>query len=736
VKSTQFSLLILLAVASFSCTSADRAPSSVTFDSDRANRIQEIDLQLSRYWNNDWKTDQKVFQLNPQSNLVKPVYDRTLINNPETRAEVNRLTEERQLLINELSAKLQLQNWSGIGSWFESTFLPVRSAKEEKLQIKNPEDYALSGSLRNPFPLEHRFYASYKLKLENLLPYPGKSMSDEPDNNQYYLKARMECNGDIIYDNGFLFFHNKKRTPVYEFNWYYNKKSSQNVSVEFAPNVSRCRLLFYDPQVSKTWTHGIEFADLLTLNPDWYKLSNQIDICARPMGAMGDPVASFFWQQDFNFNTCTETYDELISLDDTYNSVNQRVLALTGSPLRRKDFDDKNPMAPLDFSKAPKFDIIWVSSLIYSADFYGSVLSRALRYHAERGTQIRILTSEVMMKRKDKALVEELQRGVPNVKVQYYQYHLSDGTSGSWLDHFHRVNHTKLLAGYSTANLKTSFLVTGGRNIQDSYIFKEAPIYKAYSFLKSYGEGEEPFIFYQDFEVLIRGHEFVKSVLAQMIALWMRDPDNQSFRSTNINVPKTVNYTETENLMKMPSKEPLIRHLLSLPYFDGYQLEKFYVQMIDSAQKEILITTPYFRPSVAIAGAFDRAAARGVKIQVITRIHLAGDGVPKIAEDVNKQGINRLLRNVDIYEWTDDHSILHAKLFVIDKKMGFVSSVNLNRRSFLHDVESGVLILHEKTAMDLRAQVLRFIKQGRRITQEERISWINGTLIDWADSYF
>lgn len=732
----RFSLLIL-ALALFACTSADRAPSSVTFDSDRANRIQEIDLQLSQYWNNDWQTDQKVFQTNPASTFVKPIYDRNLLSNPDIRNAVDRLISERQGLISDLSSKLEFQSWTGIGPWFEATFRQLRPAKEEKLQVKDLKEYELSHPPLNPFPLEHRFYASYKLKLENLLPPPNKDMHSDQDNKkQYYLKARMECDADMIYKDGFLFFTRIKHSPVYDFNWYYNEENGQNVSIEFSRNVTRCQLKFYDPEVSKTWTHGMELADLFTLSTEWYKLSNQIDICARPTGAMPDTVASFFWQQDFNFSTCPETYEEMVNLDDPYNSINRRVLALTGSPLRRKDFDDKNPMAPLDFSKAPKFDIIWVSSLNYSADFYGSVLSRALRYHAERGTQIRILTAEATMKKKDKAIIEELQQGVPNIKVQYYKYRLSDGTDGSWLDRFHRVSHTKLLIGYSASNPKASFLVTGGRNIRDSYLFKEAPVYRAYAKLKNYGDGEEPFIFYQDFEVELRGQEFVKSVLAQMISFWMRDPENQSFRSTNINVPKMVNYLEADKLMALPKKGPLVRHLLSLPYFDGYQLEKFYVQMIDSARSEIMVTTPYFRPSVAIAGAFDRAAARGVKIQVITRIHLAGDGVPQIAEDVNKQGINRLLRNVDIFEWTDNDSILHAKLFVVDKKMGFVSSVNLNRRSFLHDVESGVLILHEKTAMELRAEVLNFIRQGRKITQEERISWINGTLIDWADSYF
>ncbi len=125
-----------------------------------------------------------------------------------------------------------------------------------------------------------------------------------------------------------------------------------------------------------------------------------------------------------------------------------------------------------------------------------------------------------------------------------------------------------------------------------------------------------------------------------------------------------------------------------------------------------------------------------MKVKVITRIHLAGDGTPQIAEDVNKDGVNRHLKNVEIYEWTDEKSIMHAKMLVIDRKLSFISSVNLNRRSFIHDTESGALILHKPTAEIIRTEVLKFFEQGRRITAEEKISWINSTLIDWADSYF
>ncbi|WII72096.1 phosphatidylserine/phosphatidylglycerophosphate/cardiolipin synthase family protein [Bdellovibrio sp. 22V] len=722
-----------------SCTNVQRSPSSEMYDDQRINRIQEIDLELSRFWNNDWRKSQELFQT--QSSTTQgashiPAFGEKALRDPQARAALSQLVQERNQHIETMSNKLHLREWSGLGPWFEATFRPVLFEKEEIIEVHNWDDFRLGVGV-NPFPLEHRFYKSYSLRFRNMLPPKNPPhFRDDSNKGQEYLKARLTCDAEFIYDDPFLFFSNEKKGRSFDFNWYYNQVNGQKVSVRFSPFVRNCQFYFFDPEKDKTWTHGFALKELSDLSTEWLKLTNQIDVCARPSGDFGNNPTSFFWQQDYNFVTCTQTFDKWVNLRDPYVSMNRKIMSLTGSPLARKDFDNKNPMAKLSFDKAPQFDIIWVSSLNFSADFHGMVLARALRYHASRGTQIRILVPEVTMTKKDKRILEWLQIGMPNVKVQYYKYRLSEKEDGGWLDKFHRVNHTKLIIGHSSKKPSDNFLITGGRNIRDSYIFSDTPFYKAYKYLKNYGEGEEAYIYYNDFEVEIRGAPFVKSVLAQMLSFWMRDPETQRFRSTNINIPQQASSNQVSRLSNLPKLYPLVRHIMSLPYFDGYQLEKFYIEMIDSAQSELLITTPYFRPSVAISAALDRAVQRGVKVKVMTRIRLAGDGTPQIAEDVNKQGVNRHLANVEIYEWSDEKSILHAKLLVIDRKLSFVSSVNLNRRSFIHDTESGVLILHEATANELRSEVLNFLKQGRRITAQEKISWINSTLIDWADSYF
>lgn len=695
------------------CANISRGPSSVTStDDQKIDRVMNIDLSLAHFWSTSARQ--------------------------KNEAENRKLSAERDQLTSEISSNLKSITWSGVGPWREADSSLSLFTKEEAIEITNWNDFKLNRLQNHAFPLEHRFYSSYTLRFDNLIPpFPDSTNSSSLRyEGNPYLKAQLECNGNIIYDDGFLFFKKENRSKIYRFNWYYNKTNGERIKVRFSPEVTRCQFKYYDPYQTDKWTNGFDMVEISSLNQQWKNLTKNIQICLTPTANLEDAPTNFFWRQDFPLNTCVDSIDKWINLKDPYASMNSKILALTGSPLKRIDFDRKNPMADLDFSKAPKFDVIWISSLQFSADFYGYLIARALRYHAEQGTQIRLIISEVTAKEKDKNMINWLMRDTPNVKVEYYRYDYSDQNAGTLIDQLHRVNHTKVILGYSTANESHSFLITGGRNIRDSYIFKKKPFHKKYKFLKNYGDGEENYIYYDDFEMEMRGPQFVKSVLTQMLSFWMRENESQRLRNTNINIKKDLSAEETQSLSIMSEQRPLVRHIISAPFSDRFKLEQYYTSLIDSAQSELLITTPYFRPSAAINAALDRAAKRKVKISIITRIHLAGDDVPPLAEDVNKEGINRHYQNIDMYEWTESNSILHAKLLVIDNKLSFVGSVNLNRRSFLHDTENGVLILHKPTALEVRKVISDYIKKSRKLTTKEKVPWINSTLIDWADDYF
>ena len=143
--------------------------------------------------------------------------------------------------------------------------------------------------------------------------------------------------------------------------------------------------------------------------------------------------------------------------------------------------------------------------------------------------------------------------------------------------------------------------------------------------------------------------------------------------------------------------------------------------MVDSAKKKILISSPYFRPVKEIAEAIDRAIQRGVDITIITRLDLKGDTADFILGAVNKEGVNRFIGKVKVYEYIEPSVILHSKLLMVDDDFTFVSSVNLNKRSFYHDLENGVVVHDAKFTVKMGELYKEYLKLSKPLTEEQKV---------------
>ncbi len=728
-------ITILILPIFFACTAfaLNPKPNSLTSTEEEklSQQIQKTDFLLSQTFIDRWKIDREIEWAHNSEQTNTTELDRT---KEKITNKINSLTNQKQEITNNLSSYFNFENWNTTRPWFETNFDENLNDRTETIAVENLDQFDLSKN-SIPFPLENRFFNHYNLVFMDNMDAPVDTPRGHQHNDEPQLRARLDCNGDIVYKDRFLFFSKEKRSHSYEFDWYNSHRNAQRVQVQITPEVSQCLFSFKEPN-AKEWKYGIRMQAIDQLQTAWMDLAHHLEVCARPANLPTNSVESFFWSQDFVNTTCPKTFEKLTNLKDPILAFQTRIQNLTGAIIPEGDIKKQDPTMPLDFSTAPRYDIIYISSLNFSADFLGNILARALRYHADRGTQIRILVPDVSITKKDLNILKWLASNRPNVKFQRYQFKMSDGEDGALIDKFHRVNHTKVFIGYSTSHPENNFFITGGRNIRDSYFFKDPTLLKRWSYLKNYAEEEEDYIYYDDMEIEIRGNDFIKSVLAQVLSLWNRDLDNQNFRSTNINIPAQLSPDQKNRLISSPQKLPLIRHFTSLPYVDGYQLEKIYVQLIDSAQNEILMTSPYFRPPKSIGAAFQRAHDRGVKIKIITRVNLNGDTVPKIAEEVNREGINEYLNAAEFFEWSDDKSILHEKLIVVDQKLSFVSSVNLNHRSFLHDIESGTMILDPEITAKIHSEISTCLSKSKIITQKFKVNFFNHFILELAEGYF
>ncbi|HHS94550.1 MAG TPA: hypothetical protein ENK63_04335, partial [Rhodobacterales bacterium] len=151
--------------------------------------------------------------------------------------------------------------------------------------------------------------------------------------------------------------------------------------------------------------------------------------CPVPNVARADRLAQAFFAARTLEMTCAAPTGKVEMVPGELDALKWRLDRLTGSDISRAALAQGDPEMPLDFSAAPRFDEIIVSSLLIRADLSGWLTTRALAAHAAAGTRVRILASAALVAGFDRRPFEALAAAYPNVTVQYYRdppQHLND----------------------------------------------------------------------------------------------------------------------------------------------------------------------------------------------------------------------------------------------------------------------------------------------------------------------
>lgn len=420
--------------------------------------------------------------------------------------------------------------------------------------------------------------------------------------------------------------------------------------------------------------------------PDLVALDSRFDVCRAPPEETLTPLARVFYSERWLSQTCAFEPGRIEVLTDETEGFNAKVAALLGQPLPGRFFVQGNPEAPIDFSRAPRLSLIYVSYLDIKADFGGRVIDRLLRHHASKGTTIRIMTSAPLLHDKDRAMVEGLAADHLNVQLQVFAWKPPSGAhAGEALSRFHKVHHVKMLAALSTEPGR-SVAIIGGRNIHDGFLFPDPVDLSGFPSLQNYSRRRGLTLNYysnwRDLDVALHDDDAVRSLAAHLSTLWHDDAETAvirpfSVRGGNGAVPAAAT----------------TRHFISVPYTDGRALEAYYVDLIDAARRRIEVVNPYLNLTPAIEAAIERALDRGVEITIVGRVDLEGDLGGNILTTLNGMFVNRYAGRIAIYDYKDPKILLHSKVLMIDGEIVVVSSVNLNNRSFIHDNENGIAVL-------------------------------------------
>jgi cardiolipin synthase len=145
-----------------------------------------------------------------------------------------------------------------------------------------------------------------------------------------------------------------------------------------------------------------------------------------------------------------------------------------------------------------------------------------------------------------------------------------------------------------------------------------------------------------------------------------------------------------------------------------------YLRAIRRAEKTISIMNAYFIPDRGLRRAFARAARRGVNVRVI----VPSTNDVQAVRYASRHLYARLMKTgVRIFEWPG--RMMHAKCGVIDEVWSTIGSYNLDRRSFLHNLEVALVVIDSKVGEELAREFEAQLERCREVLAQEweRRSW-------------
>lgn len=300
------------------------------------------------------------------------------------------------------------------------------------------------------------------------------------------------------------------------------------------------------------------------------------------------------------------------------------------------------------------------------------LLETVLEAHG-RGIHIRILLDAVGSK--------NFLRGEPIKRLRDAGIKITDALSVSPLQMlFQRIdirNHRKI------AVIDNRIAYTGSQNLVDPRYFKQQA-----------GVGEWV-------DLMIRVEGPAVAVLNNVIEVdW------------SVEAREAGNFSTTTISMQAAGEVP-VQVVASGPVFREGAIHALMMSIIYRAQRELIITTPYFAPDEALLEALVTAANRGVDVTLVipARVDslLIRYATPALLHDLIAVGIR-------VAQF--DQGLLHTKSITVDGEFCVVGSVNTDMRSLWLNFEISLFVYDEGFTRQVRELQASYISQSTFIDSE------------------
>ena len=136
------------------------------------------------------------------------------------------------------------------------------------------------------------------------------------------------------------------------------------------------------------------------------------------------------------------------------------------------------------------------------------------------------------------------------------------------------------------------------------------------------------------------------------------------------------------------------------------EISRTYIEMFRHAESHITIMCSYFLPGKIIRRLLKKAAARGVKIMVIT----AGRSDVMLSKHAERWLYDWLLRNkIQLYEYQP--AVLHAKIALCDSEWLTIGSYNINNLSAYASIELNVDVINRVFVTEVEKKIQKIIEE-------------------------
>lgn len=316
---------------------------------------------------------------------------------------------------------------------------------------------------------------------------------------------------------------------------------------------------------------------------------------------------------------------------------------------------------------------IHIEYYIFEQDEIGSSIIEMLIKKAQEGIRIRFIYddfgSPTIKKKTQKRMQQAGIEVYPFYKIHFYLL----------ANRFNYRNHRKIVV----IDGQTGFV--GGINVSDKYI-----------------NNKKQHLFWRDTHLRIDGPG-VYYLQYLFLSDW-------NFCSDKNVIPEEEHFVKN-----IPATEnKLVQIVSSGPNANQPAILFSILQAIYLAQKEILITTPYFIPEADVLNALRIAASSGLSVKLL----VPGTSDSLLVNAASKSNYNVLLQaGVEIYLYKK--GFVHAKTLIADGKLTMIGTANMDYRSFDLNFEVNVIVYDTETTEKMRAVFFDDIKNAEKINAEK-----------------